>query len=207
MQKLTLAIFVILLSGAGFFVIKNQKETIPMPLPITPTQRPIASIAPTSTTGEDSGIEDNTYRDQNGIFSVVYPNDYTLDIQDPLHIRIYKRGETQRPQSEMSDGALMVFETVDLQGIPIESWVDARIQESTYDGTSEILEVKKSITLNGNPGFQYSIRGLGVSQNLILQKDADSDYAVVITYAISDPQQRGYQEEIDLMLASLKFTK
>jgi hypothetical protein len=101
----------------------------------------------------------------------------------------------------------MVFETVELKGVTLEKWVDTRISESTADGTSEITEAKKMVTQNGYPGFYYAIRGLGISQNLILQKDLNSDNAVVITYAISDPEQKGYQSELDAVLKSLRLLK
>lgn len=200
MNKLVIgAVVILLFVSAVFFVKNNQKNTLSTPVPITP------SVSPTSTT--DVELIGNIYRDPNDRFTFVYPDDYTLDTQDPLHTRIYKVGETQRPQSEMSDGALMVFESIELQGESLESWVDARIQESIQDGTSEISEAKKPVTQNGFPGFYYAIRGLGTSQNTILQKNSDSQFALMITYAISDPQQREYQQEIDEILRSVELIK
>jgi hypothetical protein len=202
MNKLKLGILALILIGsAGFFILTSQKETIPTPSPVPP------SLSPTASAQLDLGRGGNSYRDPNNIFTFLYPNDYTLDTQDPLHIRIYKRGETQRPQSEMSNGALLVFEPIKLPDTSLETWVDTRIRQSTADGTSEITEAKKSITQNGYPGFYYAIRGLGISQNLILQKDKNSDYAVMITYAVSDPKERGYQKEVDAVLSSLTFIK
>lgn len=204
MNKMTVSVLIVILTlGAGLFILINQKQPISTPSPTALNEFPVTTVQ------TDMQMEpgSNSYSDQDGIFTVVYPPDYTLDTQDPLHIRIYKRGESQRPQSEMSDGALMVFEPIKLLGITLETWVDSRIQESTNDGTSEITEGKKTITQNGYPGFYYAIRGLGTSQNLILQKGINSDYAVMITYAISDPEQRGYQKEVDAVLTSLRLKK
>jgi hypothetical protein len=202
MNKIYFAVLAIIIAGGvGVFFLKQTKENVSTASPLS------ASTAPTSSPLSDLGSGGSSYLDQKGVYNFLYPNDYTLDTADPLHIRIYKRGETQRPQSEMSDGALMVFETVELKGVTLEKWVDTRISESTADGTSEITEAKKMVTQNGYPGFYYAIRGLGISQNLILQKDLNSDNAVVITYAISDPEQKGYQSELDAVLKSLRLLK
>lgn len=193
-------IIILILTGAGFFIFKNQNQ-------IAPTPSPSASPSSTTTSGIDLGSGGSSYSDKNNIFTLLYPNDYIIDTDDPLHIRIFKRAPTQRPQSEISDGALMVLESIDLKGSSLESWVDERIKQSIADGTSEITEAKKSVTQNGYPGFHYAIRGLGISQNLILQKDKNSKYGVMITYFVSDPKNIGYQKEIDAILASLNFLK
>lgn len=200
MNKLALVILLIIFIGtAGFFFLQNQRNDVTPSLSATPTIS-ILTVVPTNMISEGE-----SYQDPNNVYTFSYPKDYTLDTQDPLHIRIYKRGQTQRPQSEMSDGALMVFENIDLKGKSLESWVDANIQQSTSDGTSEIIEEKTSIHQNGYPGFYYAIRGLGTSQNIILQKDSNSSNAVIITYAVSDPQEKGYQNEIDNILSSFRF--
>lgn len=197
MNIFIIGVFVILLISATFFIKNNQKSSVSTPLPI------ISTLSPTSTIETDLESIGNIYRDQNDRFTFVYPKDYILDTQDPLHTRIYKRAETQRSQSEISDGALMVFESIELQGKSLENWVDARIRESVIDEASEITAAKKPVIQNGFSGFHYAIRSLGTSQNIILQKNSYSNYALMITYIVSDPEQRGYQKEVDAILSSL----
>lgn len=60
---------------------------------------------------------------------------------------------------------------------------------------------------NGYPGFQYTLRGLGTSQNIVLQKATNSTHALLITFAISDPNQKGYQDEVDSILQSITLAK
>lgn len=158
-----------------------------------------------STSPVDVGSGAKKYTDDKDVYSFLYPVDYILDTNDPQHIRVYKTGETQRPQSEMSDGALIVFEVIDLGETSLDSWVDSRIEESLADGTSEITETKRPFVLNTFPGFSYALRGLGNSQNIILQKNITSNEALSITYAISDPQQKNYQQEINSILSSITF--
>lgn len=204
-KTLVLVLAIVILTGFGFFIIYGRNKTDSSALVPPPSvSQETAEATPQPI---DLGQGGSSYLDQSGVFNLLYPNDYTLDTTDPIHPRIYKRGETQRPQSEMSDGALMVFETITLQNITLEEWVDNRIAESTKDGTSEIVEAKTSTTQNGYPGFHYSIRGLGVSENFVLQKDANSLYAVLVTYAVSDPEQRGYQNEVEAALSTLTLLK
>jgi hypothetical protein len=204
MNKIILSILiVILVSGFGFYFLINQNQNIfPYPTPnITQT------ITPTVTPQINLEAGGSSYLDERGVFSLLYPNDYTIDTSDSKHIRIYKRGITQRPQSEMSDGVLMVFESVALGNSSLEELVDKRIEEATADGTSDIVEAKKAIVQNSYPGFSYALRGLGQSQNIAIQKDKDSKYAVIITYSVSDPQNKGYQNEVNAVLSLFKLLK
>ena len=155
----------------------------------------------------DLRIGGSSYMDPEGVFTLLYPNDYTLDTQDSVHPRIYKQGEQQRPQSEMSDGIMIVFETIDLQGKSLEEFVDQRITEATADGTSEVIQAKQATILNGYPAFSYEVRGLGTARYLALQKSPQSNYAVVITYSISDPQQKNYQQEVDAIMSTVEMLK
>jgi hypothetical protein len=207
MSKILLSVLVVvIIGGIGLFAFSSQKKANPSsssaPSPSFPQR-----ISPTNTSPIDLGAGGNSYLDEKGVFSILYPNDYVLDSQDPQHIRIYKRGVTQRPQSEMSDGVLIVFESVDLQGISLEAWVDTRIKESTADGTSEIIKAKKPVVYNTYPGFHYVLRGLGTSQQIALQKDVHSKNAMLITYSVSDPEHKGYQKEVEGVLSALKLLK
>lgn len=193
-KVLFIIVAIVLIGGVSLFFLSLQKENVSQS---TPTQ----DISPTSISQTDLGSGGNSYLDKNGVFSIRYPDDYTLDTQDPMHVRVYKRNETQRPQSEMSDGVLIIFESINLSGKSLAEWVDTRIKASTTDGTS------KAITQNTYPGFRYMLRGVGSSENIILQKDKNSPHAVLITYSVSDPEQKGYQEKVDAVLSSLKVLK
>jgi hypothetical protein len=149
----------------------------------------------------------SSYADPAGDYSFLYPNDYTLDTKDPVHIRVYVRGDMQRPQSEMSDGVLIVFESIDLQGKSLESVVDERLQQAVADGTSEIMQPKTALSLNKYPGFTYELKGLGSSTTVLLQKTLQSNQALSVTYIVADPQNKGYQADVDAVLATVKLLK
>lgn len=154
-------------------------------------------------------VSGSSYLDPNGVYSFLYPGDYTLDSQENgRYIRVTKRAETSRPQSELSDGALVVFETVTLEeGQTLDSWVDERIEELTADGTAQLTQPKQAVMFNGYSAFTYDVRGLGESHYLVAQRNADSGSAVVITSLVADPEQRGYQAEVDAILATVELLK
>jgi hypothetical protein len=195
---------IILVLGVVYFVSTNRPDTTIAP---SAEQIEIAATPATDTITDTLLAGGSSYLDPKGVYTFLYPNEYTLDIQDPVHIRVYKRGVTQRPQSEMSDGALVVFESLDVTGQTLEEWVDAQIKTSTADGTSEVVEAKKATTLNGYPGFTYQLRGLGTSQYLVAQKDTQSNAAVIVTYMVSDPEGVGYQRDVDAILSSIELLK
>ncbi len=171
------------------------------------TPSPSSPVITPSTDTTNLGGLSNTYDDPSQVFSVQYPNDFTLDTQDAVHPRLYKRGEMQRPQSEMSDGALLVFEAINLEGKTLEAEADARIMAATADGTSEIIQPKAAVTVNNFRGFSYEVRGLGSATNIVIQKDANSKNALLITYAVSDPQQNGYQTAVEAILSTIELLK
>lgn len=200
MNKISLGLLaLILIVGVGFYARSNQKETRPTGLEQS------AQLANTPSPQTKLALSANTYHDPNNMFTFSYSDGYTLDTQDPLHIRVYKRAETQRPQSEMTDGVLLVFEPIKLQGVSLETWVDERMKTTTTDGMTKIREAKQSITQNEYSGFYYATEGLETSQNMILQKTTDSDYAVMISYVVNDPEGRGYKDEVSAILSSVKF--
>lgn len=184
--------------------------------PVAQDTQPTASLSPEVNT-EINPAEDqllaggSPYLDPDGVFSLLYPNDYTLDTEStspngPM-VRFYKRGAEQRPQSEISDGAVVVVETPNLSGQTLEQWVDSQLTAYTEGGVTEVTQPKRSVLFNSFPGFTYGIRGLGESTTVALQKDPNSDMAVVVTYMISDPQNQNYQAEVDAMLRTIRVLK
>jgi hypothetical protein len=205
---LVIITILITLTIAGYFILQqNQKESL------VPEDMQNREVIPTSevvneTPDEDNlGLGGNSYLDPNGIFSFLYPNDYQLDTSDPIHPRIYKHGETQSEGTEIYDGVLIVFETVELQGKTLEQWIDDKIRNTPADGNSTVIKPKEATTLNGYPGFTYRVRGLGEYDYIVIQKTPASQYALVITYIAPDPENKGYQKEVDATFSTIELLK
>jgi hypothetical protein len=112
MKKSTI-IFVIgafIIAGSLYFM-RNKIVGNVAPNQIVTSATPVSTIET-----EQETLEGNRYDHPSGAYSFVYPNDYTLESTDTHYIRIFKRAETARPQGELSDGVLMVFEAFDLEG-------------------------------------------------------------------------------------------
>lgn len=182
-----------------------------------PVNSPSQSPSPRSQNSSDSSLaaavqtlqeEGATYTHPNGGYTFKYPSEYTLDSEgDNEYIRIYKIGETQTGQTEMYDGVLLVFETIELGNQTLEQWVDTRIQDSTADGMLEVTVPKQSTSLGEYPAFTYTTRGLGEAAYVVAQKDSSSSTAILVSALVSDPASAGFQAEVDAILATLTILK
>lgn len=198
----------------GYFAVRSFVRPATVAVSPSPIVEEVVVVEPTAdqfiTTEPDLSTlraGGSSYLAPQSDYSFLYPSDWTLDAADPAHIRIFKRGDQERPQGEISNGALIVFEAVNLDGKTLSEWIDARIQQSIADGTTQVVDPKKAVLLNSYPGFTYTLRGLGESRYLVIQKDAMSPTAVSITYLVADPQQKGYQQEVDSILLTLELLK
>lgn len=195
------------ISFVSFFLYTQYRN--PVPVPNTGAPAVTQSTGATGSSQIDSLKQGgSTYTDPAGVFTFLYPNDWKLDTQgEGRYIRIYKAGDTQKGQTEMYDGRIMVFESINLQGQSLSKWVDAYIKTSTTGGTAELTKAKEAITVNGYPGFRFTIRGLGEAEYQILQTTPASSFAVMITTSVNDPEQKGYQVEVDAIISTIDLHK
>jgi hypothetical protein len=207
-----IVLFLIILTGSIAYFSNKKSSTPPPPLGTQnqTTSTPSAtseSFIPASTDTSVLKQGGSSFRESQGLYTFLYPNDYKLDTQGDEYIRISKIGATQRGQTEMYDGVIVVFESVNLGGKTLDPWIDARIAQSTADGTSQVTQAKKATRLNTLVGYTYTMRGLGESTYLVVQKDTKSNNAVSITFLVADPENKNYQKEVDAILATLELLK
>lgn len=201
MKPKVLIVIVFLIAVSSFVLISSHKQ---VPLPKAPQD----IIVQPTIDNSDLKLGGSSYGDPQGVYQFLYPSEYKIDEQNNgKQIRIYKIGATQKGQTEMYDGAIIVFEKVTLDGKSLSDWVDNNLDSIQKDGSFEITEPKKSITLNNYPGFSYSVRGLGEAKYIIIQKNTESNYAVLLSISVSDPQNVGFQKEVDKTLSTLEIFK
>ncbi|HRN96632.1 MAG TPA: hypothetical protein PLD54_04255, partial [Candidatus Levybacteria bacterium] len=160
-RVILIAVICVLVAFGGYAFMQSQQSN-----PANKTSTPDINSDPFITSTPDTNslrMGGSSFRDPRDVYTILYPNDYQLHTDDPIHTRISKTGPTQQGQTEMYDGVVVVFESIDLQGQSLEAFVDARIQQSTADGTLEVIQPKKVTTLNSYPGYTYTMRGLGTS--------------------------------------------
>ncbi len=203
--KLGFIVIAIIMLGIFYFFPKIKNSFI------DPNNTPSPSVAENTPqpTIDNSDLRagGSSYSDPQGVYVFLYPADYKLDTKDKQHIRIYKTGATQKGQTEIYDGVIMVFETISLNGKTFQKWLDEYLKQMTADGTSEIIAPPKNIMLNNYSGVTYKIRSLGQSTYYVLQKDMKSNYAIVIATSVNDPQNVGFQTEVDKTLSTLEILK
>jgi hypothetical protein len=198
----------IVIGGAGYFFFAQNNKT-----PVASLEQPVSQapvVATTTPTQKQNELMagGNSYLDPKGVFTLLYPNDYKQDMQgNGQYVRFFKTGATQRGQTEMYDGVLLVFEVVNLGDKKLSAYVDDKIKESTADGTLQVIRPKTSTTVNNYPAYTYATRGLGEATYYAVQKDPQSKNAVVIAIAVHDPEQKNYQKEVDSTLATLQLLK
>ncbi len=206
MRKIIILLAIIFVIGVLYFWYQKYSPSI-----VTNNQNNAPQvITPTTTTSSSSDLlaGGSSYLDSKNVYSFLYPNDYTIDqMNEGRYTRISKKGATQKGQTEMYDGVIIVFESLDLGSKSLSEWVDSRIKESTSDGTSKVTKPKKGITINNYPGFTYTIRSLGESEYYVVQKDKNSKFAVSITTLVADPENVGYQKEVERIFSTLQLLK
>lgn len=197
---------IVLLVVAGLLYRRTQPQNEPT-LPSTSSSTSMSTGTPTpDTSALQAG--GSSYADPKGVYTFLYPNDYKLDMQNNgQYTRIYKTGATQKGQTEMYDGVIMVFESIDLNKQSLEQWVDKNIEQSTADGTVELTKAKKAIKINDYSGFTYEVRGLGTSTYVVIQRESNSPHGVNINFAVNDPEQIGYESEVNEILQTLQLLK
>ncbi len=209
---LTGIVILLILGFAVVLKIKNGRTAVPPTSNEELTQVPEQTL-PTEVTVTVSAADDlrqggSSYLDPNGVYSFLYPNDFKFDTQNNGQVvRVYKQGPTQRGQTEMYDGAIVVFQSENLGAMNLSDWVDKKIKDSTADGSMMVTEAKKPLNIKKYIGFTYELRGLGESQYYVISKDPDSRNAVVITTLVADPEKVGFQKEVDSIFSTIELYK
>ncbi len=208
MSKILIALGLmgIVFLGIRYFALQqstvlNTEESTPSPVAQV---QPFLQASPDATQLLAGG---SSYSDSQGVFGFLYPNDYTIDTQEEgRYTRIYKKGATQKGQTEMYDGVIISFERVDLEGKTLSEWVDDQINQAASNGFATTMP-KKEVTLGAYPGFTFAIHSLGTSTTLVVQKAKNSTAAVSVTFLVADPQNKDYQKEVDAIVSTLELRK
>ncbi len=201
---------VILVTAAVFIleknvsIIKAPTDTSVPPIentPITPIVMNEREIAL-----KEGGTE---YTDPTSTYTFLYPSDYKVSSENEgQYTRLLKIGATQKGQTEIYDGVLMVFEIVQLKDTQnLEQYVDDRIADAIKDGTVSIVEPKTEIQVGNYSGFEYTANGLGEHRAIVLQRNKTSKNALIITMLVADPKNVGFKQEVDAILSTIQILK
>ena len=101
----------------------------------------------------------------------------------------------------------MVFEPIALGGKTLDEWVDSRITQSVDAGTAEVSQPKTAMTYGMYRGYTFEMKGFGDAKYVLLQNSPNSEDALLVTMSVMDPQNLGYQSEVDTILKSVELLR
>lgn len=207
MTKVLTLIVLALLVGTVSFIAVSRKNP-PASTTVNSTSAPMGTSPEPTIDASDLREGGSSYRDPQGVFSFLYPSDYALSEQNNAkQIRIYKKGPTQKGQTEMYDGVILHFETIHLEKQTLSEWVDATLKTMSDDGTSRITKPKQPTMVGPYSGYTYTVESLGTGVYYAVQKDTNSPYGVLITSSVYDPTTVGFQEQVYKILSTLEIFK
>ena len=161
-------------------------------------------------TGFDDGIADDAWLEyENPIvgFRVEYPAAMSVEenvLEIPGHIvQFMVTGDEQAPNTELTDGASVTFDRINLQDGSLSAYVDADIAETEQVG--EITVAKEEYQLDEYAGYRYVAETLGEVTHIFLQVDPEA--ALGISYTVVDPNDEGYELLIEQMLQSVELLR
>ncbi len=134
-------------------------------------------------------------------FSVAYPPEVEVQDRQDEGVAFLFTGATQAQGTELFDGYVITFRQEGYQDDSFLTYVQRRHAELEDEpATSEITAVLPVIVA-GYSGFAFNVTGLGTFRHVYIPS-GDKE-ALLITYLVADPENLGYQEDVDMMLSSL----
>ncbi len=160
-------------------------------------------------TEEEEPVEEAAWKNYTNYdlgFRVNYPTASTMEeLNDETNgdtVTFMLTGETQEPDTEITDGFVVSFDRVTLdENQSLSAYVDSQINESKKTG--EITKAKERYELANKDGFRYIAKTQGDVTHIYLPINANE--AFVVSYSVEDPEEMKYQNQIDEMLTSLQL--
>lgn len=174
-------------------ILTTKKVEIPQPTSV---------LSPTPT--PDLTEDWLTYSNSDIVYTFKYPSNVSLTEKNNT-IQLYLQGPTQRQNTEFYDGIMLIFSLpFQIGNVSLSEYVDQEIEQSKQN--ADILEEKTKINVAGIEGFTYTAQGLGTSKYIYLQS-SDKTWTVKIINGTNDPTNQGYNNTVDQILSTFKFTK
>jgi len=111
-------------------------------------------------------------------------------------------GPTQTGQTELFDGISFTVFKRTYEQVNLREVVEAQRQADMDVGSADEIE---EFILNAMTGYYYMGEGLGLFTNIFI--DAGSSETFIISYAVPDPQNQGFQQTVNTMMSTLELTK
>lgn len=154
-----------------------------------------------NTTPDNPTVSWKTYTFSD-VYSVNYPqNSRVEELQDYLVISEW--GQTQKAQTELYDGYSVRIRLLKFTNQSLSSYVQSQIDQNQIE---TITKNPKNIVINSYQGIEYSSVGLGEHRYILIQDNKTPSKVAEITITVSGPTKTDYENRIDQILSTFKFT-
>lgn len=191
-------LMVVLLVGFGVFLFAlGDGDTTTE----TPTSSPATSSQETGTEVPDNW---QTYENARFDFRIAHPPETSINTEGPedRYVKFTVLGP-DNATGDITDGFTFTIGTHNKPAdTTLREFVRQRIAE---DGISELVSQITDTTYKDGQALSYTTEG-GFGITNYLATEHTNSRIVIISYNISDPQDRGYQDIVDSMLNSLELT-
>jgi len=191
-------------AGISYYllVVKNggdkMEELIPTPT-VAPTQEP-------ATSGESGFKIDErlTYSNEETAITFKYPRDVSLIESPDGEIIISKSGPTQKAGTEFYDGISLTIIPSKTGDKSLKDIVDEKIAKIKSDSSVAYSVGNVEVySVNSTTGYKFTVTGNGEYDYIYLP--LGTDYYAQIVDSTADPENQGYQAEVDDIIDSIDF--
>lgn len=150
--------------------------------------------------GESSIFSWTTYHDQGLEFSIERPNNAEVQPSDTSVTFLYT-GPTQQEGTEVYDGISFTVASVTLPTATTLEEYAQTLAEGSPGLHTELLDQVQKTSVNGMSAYRWRIEGLGTFTHYLIPT-GDGAGAYHISFTAPDPDNRGYQQAAQHMIAS-----
>jgi hypothetical protein len=139
-------------------------------------------------------------------YEIGYPAGVSLVTDPGSTAKVFQWGPTQKEGTELHDGFLVSFQPREIPETTLKNYVRNKITEiERQEGIVELISGPDPIIINGYSGFTYTQKGLGEFKIIVLESP-DKILFMEISILVSDPGHLGFQEIVDHILSTFKFS-
>lgn len=171
------------------------------------TDAPRATNAPTAVVstekpavGAPLPAGKQTYTNETIGITLDYDASLTVSEDMPEQVRFWKWGPTQAGETELYDGVIVTFQKANVDG-GLDAYLALRLKELENVGT--ITKPLTTIDFAGRSARTYSASALG--DFTVIAVPLDGKAVLEITAMAPDPKGVGFAEEVNALIASVRF--
>lgn len=191
MKNLLIAVGIVALVVLGIVLFKNGYTSEE---PVDNTRNDSEVIIP-------AGWE--RYHNSEFGFAIAYPPEATFQIEASNRVKFTVLGPNNTMGSEITDGFTFTVGTHDKSSNQsLRDFAEEQYEEALVAGSS--VQSPTRTTVRNQETYTFQVSTLGTVTYYVIEKDNTTAYT--LSYNISDPQDRGYQEMVETMLSSFEIT-